>query len=336
MLKTFEVIECIKIIYFSYNQEKDYITVGTSVGFNIYTTNPLVLIHQENCGPIKIIEMINQTKLFVLVGDSEQGEFSPKKLLLWSKKSSNFEENIICSTNPFKKNIIGLKANKKYVLIQFLENLDIYATDNLKYLYKLDKNISLFTLSLNPENSTLLYSIEDSNEVCYFNLSTLSLAGSVEAHLTKVSLIALSYSDKYFATTSTKGTIINIFDRQNLTKLYSFKRGISEAKIFDINFSLNDNYFTLVSNSGSVHLFDMNANYEGFFFKLIGDCIAKSVTSISTKYFKRPTIVCFNNSSEEVEITCLSNEGYLAKYEYLKGGFKQKYSCNIFDLDLIS
>ncbi len=58
-----------------------------------------------------------------------------------------------------------------------------------------------------------------------------------------------------FATSSVKGTIIRVLSLSNFKRLFSFKRGINEYKIYNLSFDVKDKYFIVSSESGSIHLF---------------------------------------------------------------------------------
>ena len=90
-----------EIIYFSINQEYNCIAIGTKVGFKIFSSDPFQLIYETNCGAINIVEMLYSTDLVLLVGLTETGDLSPKKVTIWST-SKNI---VLCSSYPFSAKI---------------------------------------------------------------------------------------------------------------------------------------------------------------------------------------------------------------------------------------
>lgn len=105
--------------------------------------------------------------------------------------------------------------------------------------------------------SYFIYSTyEDNGYVNVYNLTTFTLDKKLKAHKTELSLIKLNYTNRMFATCSDKGTIIRIFNTLLYDKVYTFKRGVSECKIYSLSFCVNNpNYFFAYSANGTMHLF---------------------------------------------------------------------------------
>ena len=64
------------------------------------------------------------------------------------------------------------------------------------------------------------------------------------------------------ASCSWKGTIIRIFSLPKGQKLSTFKRGISSAFIFFLNFSSNSEKLISTSDTGMLHIFDIKEEME--------------------------------------------------------------------------
>jgi len=56
-----------------------------------------------------------------------------------------------------------------------------------------------------------------------------------------------------------KGTIIRIFSIPKGEKLVTFKRGIQNAYIYSMNFSLLSKYILVSSSSGTIHVFQLDS-----------------------------------------------------------------------------
>ncbi|MCB0371140.1 MAG: hypothetical protein KDD45_17410 [Bdellovibrionales bacterium] len=53
----------------SYNQDRSFVALATSIGFKIYSTNPFALRHQRDFStPLQFVELIGKTNLIGLVG----------------------------------------------------------------------------------------------------------------------------------------------------------------------------------------------------------------------------------------------------------------------------
>jgi len=217
-----------------------------------------VFINNQECGPISIVEMLYTTNLIVLVGLAEYGEFSPKKVTVWST-SKNI---VLCTSSPFLSKINMTKINKLRMVIGERNFLHIYATGNMKILHTIDIGIvSLGKLVLSPnsdKNNFVCYSSStDEGIVKVYDLLYLSLKTSVKAHKSPILKISLNYKGDLLATCSCKGTIIRVFNIVKGEKIITFKRGISSAFIFCLNFSYDNEKLVATSDTGTLHIFDL-------------------------------------------------------------------------------
>lgn len=92
-------------------------------------------------------------------------------------------------------------------------------------------------------------------DIIIFNLDKLQPVLVIEAHKNNIAALTLSPDGTLLATASEKGTIIRVFSVGSGIKLYQFRRGTYQTKIFSMSFS-SDNKFLVVScSSKTVHIF---------------------------------------------------------------------------------
>jgi autophagy-related protein 18 len=239
--------------------------VGTKSGFKIFSTDPFQLFYESSinyikieCGPISIVEMLYTTNLIVLVGLADFGDFSPKRVTVWST-SQNI---VLCSSSPFISKINMAKINKARMIIGERNFIHIYATGNMKILHTIDVGIvNLGKLVLSPssdKNNYVCYSSSiDEGIVKVYDLLYLSLKTTIKAHKSPILKISINYKGDLLATCSCKGTIIRVFNLPKGEKVITFKRGISSAYIFCLNFSFDNEKLVSSSDTGTLHIFDL-------------------------------------------------------------------------------
>lgn len=83
----------------------------------------------------------------------------------------------------------------------------------------------------------------------------------IQAHKHPVQCIGMDYQGKYLASSSSKGTIIRIFRTDDLSCIQELRRGMDNATILSLNFSLTAELLGCSSDSGTVHVFKI-MNYE--------------------------------------------------------------------------
>jgi WD40 repeat protein len=79
----------------------------------------------------------------------------------------------------------------------------------------------------------------------------------IQAHAYDITNIAIDDKCELISTTSSSGTLVNIFDISTCSKLYQFRRGIFGTIIHDIEFDNNSNYVICCSDNGTIHVFHL-------------------------------------------------------------------------------
>ncbi len=217
------------------------------------------------CGPISIVEMLYTTNLILLVGLAEFGDFSPRKVTIWST-SQNI---VLCSSWPFLSKINIAKINKKRMIIGERNFLHIYTTGDMKIMNTIDVGtvtLGKLVLSANSDknNFVCFSSSNDEGMVKVYDLLYLSFKTSIKAHKSPILKMTLNYKGDMLATCSCKGTIIRVFSLPKGEKIVTYKRGISSAYIFCLNFSFENDKLITTSDTGTMHVFDLKPEGEEY------------------------------------------------------------------------
>jgi WD40 repeat protein len=128
--------------------------------------------------------MLYKTNIVLLVGLTDNGDFSPRKVTIWST-SKNL---VLCSSNPFTSKITVAKINKVRMIIGERNFLHIYSTGEMTALHAFEiSDISLgkLILSANSErNVWLCFSTsKDEGEVqVYDTIYPKSIKVRIKAH----------------------------------------------------------------------------------------------------------------------------------------------------------
>ena len=343
-----------EIIYFSVNQEYNCIAIGTKKGFKIFSSGPFQLLYETNCGPINIVEMLYTTNLVLLVGLTETGNLSPKKITIWSTS----EKIILCSSYPFSGKINVAKINKQRMVIGERNFLHIYSTIDMEILHTIDigkVNLGKLVLSPNSDknNWVCFSSSNDEGVVKVYDTLQLTMKVCIKAHKSSIFKMCLNFEGDKLATCSCKGTIIRIFSLPKGEKILTFKRGISSAFIFCLNFSLDSEKLISSSHTGILHIFDLKKENEEFeeskglskFFSRMfvnvaalvmpqdyEDSFGNQGASISfhEDLMKINNVVSFNYKNCK-EAFCLTSDGY---YYFFSVDYEQKQINKIYERNM--
>jgi WD40 repeat protein len=238
------------------------ISIGTKVGFKIFATDQFQLFYESKCGPINIVEMLYTYNLVFLVGLNDFGEFSPKKVTIWSTTTNS----VLCSSWQFLSKINIVKINKKSMVICERNFMHVYSAKNMKIQHTFDCGqvlIGKLVLSSNPDNNIVCFSSnKDQGVVRVYDLNFLNYKTNIVAHKSPVLKMAISYNGDILLTCSCKGTSINVFSLPKGEQIASYKRGINSAYIFWLGFSLTQEKIIVTSDTGTINIFDLGKDKE--------------------------------------------------------------------------
>ena len=249
-----------KILYVGFNYNASYFMLGTDVGFQVHQSYPIALKFSRVLnGGIGLVQMLNKSNIFCLVGGGESPKYAPNKLLIWDDKKG--KEIYEFRFSSFVSNCF---IKRKYIFAFCKESINII---NMKTM-KIIKEIATKT---NPEGIGSISSDIDKYILAWptFNpgeaeikdfqdlkINTQSI--KIKAHNNEIVYLQLNKDGTKLATASINGTMIRIFNVINKQLLQEFKRGNGYAKIYSINFSFNDNTLSITSDHGKAYIFLIN------------------------------------------------------------------------------
>ncbi|KZT18935.1 WD40 repeat-like protein [Neolentinus lepideus HHB14362 ss-1] len=225
-----------------------------------------------NDGARGIVEMLFCTSLIALVGAADQPSSSPRKLQIVNTK----RQSMICEL-LFPSSILAIKLNRKTLVIVLESEIYIYDISNMRLLHVIETTPNpeaICALSPSADNSYLAYpspvpsptsmsaqvpsapSVQ-SGDVLLFNTRSLTVANVIQAHKSPISFLSINSIGTLLATASDKGTVIRVWSIPGAEKLYQFRRGTREARIYSINFNVVSTLLAVSSAHDTVHIFKL-------------------------------------------------------------------------------
>src|ERR1700722_295594 len=98
---------------------------------------------------------------------------------------------------------------------------------------------------------------QQSGDVLLFSTRTLTVANVIQAHKAPLSFLAINSTGTLLASASEKGTVIRVRSIPGAEKLYQFRRGTREAKIYSMNFNVVSTLLAVSSAHDTVHIFKL-------------------------------------------------------------------------------
>ncbi|KAF8834273.1 WD40 repeat-like protein [Paxillus ammoniavirescens] len=267
------------MLFANFNQDYSCISVGTRKGYSITNCDPFGRVYTKDDGARGIVEMLFCTSLIALVGAAHQPHSSPRKLQIVNTK----RQSIICEL-LFPSSILAVKLNRKTLVVVLETEIYIYDISNMHLLHVIEtapNPEAICALSPNAENSYLTYpspvpspstSASTSTspapntaqqpatgDVLLFSTTTLTLTNIIRAHKSPLSALAISPSGTLLATASDKGTVIRVWSVPGAERLWQFRRGTREARIYSMSFNAVGSLLAVSSAHDTVHIFKLGA-----------------------------------------------------------------------------
>ena len=250
-----------KCLYLSFNQDSSLFCIGTNKGFRVFTSNPFKCVGKRDIsGGIGIVEILNNTNIFALVGTEENLKFGPNKVILWNELKQKVENQLIVSNNV--KNI-KIKRTKIFIIEE--NNILVFTLGNYEKIDSLKtftNKIGIFGISLDPKINMISYPSPDAGKIItkdYDNkIEGDFIVSEINAHKNEIIALVMNYDGSLIASASERGTIIKIFKSKDGSLLQELRRGTESAEIYSLAFDFKSRFIACSSNKGTVHIFNIN------------------------------------------------------------------------------
>ena len=250
-----------KCLYLSFNQDSSLFCIGTNKGFRVFTSNPFKCVGKRDIsGGIGIVEILNNTNIFALVGTEENLKFGPNKVILWNELKQKVENQLIVSNNV--KNI-KIKRTKIFIIEE--NNILVFTLGNYEKIDSLKtftNKIGIFGISLDPKINMISYPSPDAGKIItkdYDNkIEGDFIVSEINAHKNEIIALVMNYDGSLIASASERGTIIKVFKSKDGSLLQELRRGTEPAEIYSLAFDFKSRFIACSSNKGTVHIFNIN------------------------------------------------------------------------------
>jgi len=300
------------VLYVSINQDQSCFVLGTSLGFIVYSCDPLRERYRKDWGMgIGIAEMLMRCNIVALVGGGVLPKFPKNRIIIWDDL-----QNRAIAELEFSSEVKAVKIRKEVVVAVLENEVHIYHFNNLSAL------ASLYGVSSNAGG---LCAISGTGSIvlalCGIVPGTLhvervdpatsrTFALTVQAHKKGISCIGVSPDGSLIVSASRKGTLIRVFESSSGKLLREFRRGTGAMAITSLTFSIDNSYLMVSSGTGTIHVFDMTAPHPAVCEK--GKNRDRSIIRFHTSSPR--TVSCFGVNNRTAVI--ISDDGKYSKYTY--------------------
>lgn len=170
----------------------------------------------------------------------------------------------IAITLEFNTEVLAIRLRRDRIAVVFEKLVKVYTFSQTPQL------LHVFETYYNPTGICCLCSLNTNSNLVHLGkkpgqLSIIDLGNTskppieISAHEASISCIALSNEGTRLATSSSKGTLIRVFDSENGGLLHELRRGASHASIFSINFNKGATKLCVSSDRGTIHVFILDS-----------------------------------------------------------------------------
>ncbi|WVN86828.1 uncharacterized protein L203_102001 [Cryptococcus depauperatus CBS 7841] len=259
----------------NFNQDYSCIAVGHKKGYTILNCDPFGKVHAKNDqGATGIVEMLFCTSLVALVGAADtRPSNSPRKLQIVNTK----RQSTICEL-IFPTSVLAVKMNRKRLIVVLENEIYIYDISTMKLLHTIEtgpnpneRSYLAYPSPAPSASSTPLSSsavpvpppAPTTGDVLLFDTISLTALNVIQAHKTPIAALALNSTGTILATASDKGTIVRVYSVPDAKKLWQFRRGTSNARIFSMNFNIMSTLLAVSSDSSTIHIYRLANSRKG-------------------------------------------------------------------------
>ncbi|KAK8588246.1 hypothetical protein V6N13_087190 [Hibiscus sabdariffa] len=252
------------LLHLSFNQDHGCFAVGIDHGFRIYNCDPFREIFRRDFnrgGGIGVVEMLFRCNILALVGGGPDPQYPPNKVMIWDDHQSRCIGEL-----SFRSEVRSVRLRRDRIVVVLEQKIFVYNFADLKLLHQIETIANpkgLCAVSQGAGSLVLVCPGLQKGQVRVEHYAS-KRTKFIMAHDSRIACFALSQDGQLLATTSTKGTLVRIYntvDGSLLQEVELFvRRGADRAEIYSLAFSSNAQWLAVSSDKGTVHVFSLKIN----------------------------------------------------------------------------
>ncbi|SNW62191.1 WD40 domain-containing protein [Orpheovirus IHUMI-LCC2] len=297
--------------YVSHNQDMSCFNFATDNIVHVCDTNPfktkfstkVQTDYVDHIEKIFLAEMYYKSNIIFVVYRSNK-----HKVSIWNDIERKFVAEL-----EFREEICNLLIRKNKIIVITNKHVYIYSFTDLKIIESIEtytNDLGICTANMIEDNFVLAVPVSMGNVKIYKRKDGKNLFFNLEVHESYIRYLCLDNSGKLLATCSEKGTIIRVFDVESGEKLHELRRGGKKADIQCIKFNDTTSKLCVLSNTGTVHIYDLSCKSSLSLFSNIYNNAKRSEYNIS---IHEKLSICFFIGDD---LVILGSSGKYYKYKF--------------------
>ena len=177
--------------------------------------------------------------------------------MIWDDKQNRCVGELM-----FKTEVIAVRMRRDRIIVVLKNKVHVHRFKDLKLLSQIttvDNLLGLIVQSTDNDMHVLAIPGSEIGQV-RIDLYHINRINTIQAHESELSALALSNNGTKLATSSSKGTIIRLWDTLTGLLIREFRRGSDRAEIYSLSININSTLLACSSDKGTVHIFNLAEN----------------------------------------------------------------------------
>ncbi|OCH90706.1 WD40 repeat-like protein [Obba rivulosa] len=256
-------------------------TTATQAGFAVYRVRPLQLLRKRELtgGTLAAVIPLYTSSLLFLVGGGRSPRYPPNKVILWDDALGKEVAEL-----EFRERVRGLACRRGWLAVALRRRVVVFRLGEVISRYAewdtSDNPRGLLAMATAPFSTLLAIPGRQMGHVQLVHLpqcpppestgpsskplspppaSTKHPVSMIIAHTTALSTLSVPPSGRLLATTSSRGTLIRVWDVVTGKLVRELRRGSDKAEIYGVAFRPDEREVCVWSDKGTVHVFALTS-----------------------------------------------------------------------------
>ncbi|KAF7313722.1 WD-REPEATS-REGION domain-containing protein [Mycena chlorophos] len=271
----------VNILHVGLDPDSTIFTASTPAGFAVYRTCPLSLIRKRELtgGTLAAAVPLHASSLVFLLGGGRSPLYPPNKVVFWDDVLGTEVAEL-----EFRERVRGLACRRGWLAVALRRRVVVFELGEQVSRFgewdTSDNPRGLLTLATGVYATLLAIPGKQVGHVQLIHLpacvppTTLGPPSSspprkpppaptkhpisiIAAHESALTTLSVPPSGKLLATTSSRGTLVRVWDAVSGKLVRELRRGTDKADIFGVAFRPDEHELCVWSDKGTVHIFNL-------------------------------------------------------------------------------
>ncbi|KZT66009.1 hypothetical protein DAEQUDRAFT_752308 [Daedalea quercina L-15889] len=253
-------------------------TAATQAGFAVYRTRPLQLLRKREItgGTLAAVVPLYTSSLLFLIGGGRSPRYPPNKVILWDDALGQEVAEL-----EFRERVRGLVCRKGWLAVALRRRVVVFEIGKVVSRYgewdTCDNARGLLAMATAAYSTLLAIPGRQMGHVQLIHLPpcqppevlgpptsapprpparpTKHPISMFIAHESALTTLTVPPSGNLVATSSSRGTLIRIWDSTTGKRVREFRRGTDKAEIYGVAFRPDEREVCVWSDKGTIHVF---------------------------------------------------------------------------------